>query len=169
MNLGTFVLATESRRAKSAAVFSAALALCAVLGAAFALKHVPLAMTSPLAGIAVYILDRKRRLEGIVRGEILLDDGVLLLRRKDVTFHRVPLAEARIAGRTMRVGEDLWARTQVVVEHGERAIIAKLAVPFRAGPIDTEGPMRATIELDRAGSRTFDALQDLKKQATKMA
>jgi hypothetical protein len=166
MNLGSFILATDARRAKSAAVFSAALALCAVLGAAFALKHWPLATFSPLAAIAVYLLDRNRRIKNTVRGEILLDEGVLMLRRKDVTFHKVPLADAKISGRTLRVGPDQWARVQVVVEHGDRAIVAKLEVPFQPGPIDTEGPMKHTIELDRIGSRTFDALNDLKKRST---
>lgn len=160
-NLGSFILATDSRRAKSAAVFSAALALCAVLGAAFALRSVPLAIASPLAAIAIYMLDRDRRIKSTVRGEILLEDGVLQLRRREITFHKVPLHEARISGRTLRVGPDQWARVQVVVEHEDRAIVAKLAVPFQPGPIDQEGPMRHTIELDRIGSRTFDALRDL--------
>ena len=163
MNLGSFVLASESRRVKGAAVFSAALALCAVLGAAFALRSFALAVASPLAAIAIYMLDEKRREKAMVRGEILLEDGVLSLRRKEITFHRVPLAEAKIAGRTLRVGPDRWARVQIVVEHGDRAIVAKLAVPFQPGPIDTEGPLKATIELDRIGSRTFDALNDLRK------
>lgn len=165
MNLGSFVLATEARRAKGAAVFSAALALCAVLGAAAALRHWPLATFSPLAAYAVYRIDHKRRADKMARGEILLDDGVLLLRRKDVTFHRVPLAEAKISGRTLHVGPDQWARVQVVVEHNGRAIIAKLAVPFQPGPIDVEGPMKPTIELDRQGSRTFDALNDLRRRS----
>lgn len=164
MDLGSFVLVTEARRAKGAAVFSAALALCAVLGAAAALRHWPLATVSPLAAVAVYLLDHKRRYKNIIRGEILLDDDVLLLRRREITFHKVPLGEATIVGRTLRVGPDQWARVQVVVEHEGRAIIAKLAVPFQPGPVDTEGPMKPTIELDRQGSRTFDALRDLRKR-----
>jgi hypothetical protein len=165
LDLGTFVLATDVRRAKGAAVFSAALALCAVLGAAAALRHWPLASVSPLAAIAVYMLDHKRRYQNLARGEILLDGDTLLLRRKEITFHKVPLGEAKIVGRTLRVGPDQWARVQVVVEHEGRAIIAKLAVPFQPGPVDTEGPMKATIELDRQGSRTFDALHTLRKRA----
>jgi len=166
MKLGTFVLATDVRRTRSAAVFPAALAFCALLGLALAVHRWSLIALAIASFVAVYFLDRRRRTNAIVRGEILLDGDDLLLRRKDVTIHRVPLEGAKIVGRTLRIGENQWARVQVVVEAGERAIVAKLAVPFQPGPIDVEGPLRPTIELDREGSRAFDALHEIRKKRT---
>lgn len=171
-DLGTFVLASESRRAKSAAVFAAALVVCAVLGAAAALGRWWVVAVAPIAGAAVYLLDSRRRDRAVARGELVLEGDTLLLRRKDQTIFRVPLAEAKISGRTLRVGADRWARVQVVVEIAAtddspaRAIVAKLAVPFRPGPADVEGPLPPTIVTDRQGSRTFDALHDLRKRLT---
>lgn len=166
MNLGTFVLATDVRRTRSAAVFTAALVFCALLGVAVAVHRWSLIALAVASFVAVYLLDRRRRTNAVARGEIILDGDELLLRRKDITLFRVPLDEAKISGRTLRVGPDQWARVQVVVEGGERAIVAKLAVPFQPGPVDIEGPLRHTIELDRDGSRTFDALHQIRKKRT---
>ncbi|MBI2391371.1 MAG: hypothetical protein HYV09_17405 [Deltaproteobacteria bacterium] len=172
-DLGTFVLASESRRAKSAAVFAAALVVCAVLGAAAALGRLWVAAVAPIAGAAAFAFESRRRDRSVVRGDLLLEGDVLLLRRKDQTIFRVPLADAKIGGRTLRVGADQWARVQVVVEIPEtddapaRAIVAKLAVPFRPGAADVEGPLPPTILADRQGSRTFDALHDLRKRSIK--
>jgi len=166
LQLGTFVLATDVRRTRSAAVFTAALVFCALLGLALAVHRWSLIALAVLSFIAVYFLDHRRRTNAIARGEIVLEGDDLLLRRKDITIHKVPLDGAKIVGRTMRVGPDQWARVQVVVESGDRAIVAKLAVPFQPGPIDVEGPLRHTIELDRQGSRTFDALHEIRKKRT---
>ena len=169
-DLGTFVLASESSRARSAAVFAAALAVCATLGAAAALGRWSIAAASPVVGGLVFALDDRRRARAVVRGELRLEGDELLLRRRDQTIYRIDLASARIVGRTLRVGDDQWARVQVVVETPAtddspgRALVAKLDVPFRPGPIDVEGPLPPTIMVDRRGSRTFDALQDLRKR-----
>jgi hypothetical protein len=169
-DLGTFVLASESRRARSAAVYAAALVVCAILGAAAAVGRWSVAVAAPLAGVAVYLLDQRRRDRALVRGDLLLEGGELLLRRKDQTIYKIDLATAKISGRTLKVGSDQWARVQVVVETPAteetpaRAIVAKLAVPFRPGAADTEGPLPPTILVDRQGSRTFDALHELRKK-----
>jgi len=171
-DLGTFVLASESRRARSAAVFAAALAVCAVLGAAAAVRHWALVIASPVVGGLVFFYEYRRRERAVVRGDLLLDGAELLLRRKDQTIYRIDLDTAKINGRTLRVAEGQWARVQVVVETPAtdeapaRAIVAKLAVPYKPGPIDVEGPLPPTILVDRQGSRTFDALHDLRKKRT---
>jgi hypothetical protein len=164
MHLGTFVLATDVRRTRSAAVFTAALVFCALLGLALGVHRWSLIALALLSFVAVYLLDHRRRTNAIARGEIVLDGDDLLLRRRDITIHRVPLDDAKIVGRTLRVGPDQWARVQVVVESGDRAIVAKLAVPFKPGAIDVEGPLKHTIVLDREGSRAFDALHEIRKK-----
>ncbi len=169
-DLGTFVLASESRRARSAAVFAAALALCAVLGAAVALRRWSVALAAPIAFGVVFYLDDRRRTRGLVRGELRLEGAALLLRRKEQTIYRIDLGTAKISGRTLRVAADRWARVQVVVETPAaddtpaRAIVAGLAVPYMPGPIDVEGPLPPTVLADRQGSRTFDALSELRKK-----
>lgn len=169
-DLGTFVLASESRRARSAAVFAAALVLCAILGAAAALGRWSIAIVAPVAAGLVFVLDDRRRARGMVRGDLLLDGPDLLLRRKDQTIYKIDLRSAKISGRTLRVADDQWARVQVVVETPAtddtpaRAIVAKLEVPYRPGALDVEGPLPPTIVVDRQGSRTFDALHEIKKK-----
>jgi len=151
-------------------VFAAALVVCAVLGAAAAVGRWSVAIAAPIAGIAVYVFDHRRRDRAVVRGELLLDGGDLLLRRKEQTIYKIDLTTAKIGGRTLRVATDQWARVQVVVETPAtddtpaRAIVAKLEVPFRPGPADTEGPLPPTILVDRQGSRTFDALHEIRKK-----
>jgi hypothetical protein len=151
-------------------VFAAALVVCAVLGAAAAVGRWSVAIAAPIAGIAVYVFDHRRRDRAVVRGELLLDGGDLLLRRKEQTIYKIDLTTAKIAGRTLKVASDQWARVQVVVETPAtddapaRAIVAKLEVPFRPGAADTEGPLPPTILVDRQGSRTFDALHEIRKK-----
>ncbi len=157
-SLGTFVLSSERRRAKGAAVFSAALVVSAFLGAGAATRRWSVAAIAPLAGIATWFLERRRWEKKLTRGTLVLEGDALLLRRKEQTIFKVPLGGAKVSGRTLRVAADQWARTQIVVEWEDRALVAKLEVPFKPGPIDLEGPLPVTIELDRAASRAFDAL-----------
>lgn len=151
-------------------MFAAALVFCALLGAATALGRWSIAVAAPIAGLAVFVLEDRRRERATVRGELILDGDELLLRRKELTIYRVPLKIAKISGRTLRTATDQWARVQVVVEtpaEGDtpaRAIVAKLAVPFRPGAADVEGPLPPTILVDRQGSRTFDALHEIRKK-----
>ncbi|MGZ3477108.1 MAG: hypothetical protein ACXWUG_26105, partial [Polyangiales bacterium] len=77
MILGTFALASDTNRAKSAAVWTAALVLCAVLGAALGTRLWAIAFVAPFAAIATYFVDRRRRLNGVPRGTIVLEDGML--------------------------------------------------------------------------------------------
>jgi hypothetical protein len=157
-DLGTFVLSSERRRAMGAAVFSAALVVSAFLGAGAATRRWSVAALAPIAGTLAWLLERRRWEKKLTRGTLVLEGDALLLRRKDQTIFKVPLSQAKVSGRTIRVGRKQNARVQVVVQLEDRALVAKLEVPFRPGPIDLEGPLPATIELDRAASRTFDAL-----------
>lgn len=151
-------------------MFAAALVVCAVLGAAAALGRWTLAIAAPIAGVAVFLFEDRRRDRNVVRGELLLDGDDLLLRRKDQTIYKIDLKTAKISGRTLRVASDQWARVQVVVETPAtdeapaRAIVAKLAVPYKPGAVDVEGPLPPTILVDRQGSRTFDALHEIRKK-----
>ncbi|MGZ5967908.1 MAG: hypothetical protein ACXWP4_09590 [Polyangiales bacterium] len=157
MILGTFALASDTNRAKSAAVWTAALVLCAVLGAALGTKLWAIAFVAPFAAAAAYVVDRRRRLAAVPTGVITLEDGVLAFLRGDRTIHRLKLDEARVSGRALKVGNER-ARIQVVIEFEDRAIVGKLSVPYKAADADEEGALPTTIELDRQGSRAFDAL-----------
>lgn len=151
-------------------MFAAALVVCAALGAAAALRRWAIVLAAPVAGALVYWFEDRRRDRKVVRGELLLEGDQLLLRRKDQTIYKLDLPTAKISGRTLKVAEDQWARVQVVVETPAtddapaRAIVVKLAVPYKPGPIDVEGSLPPTIVADRQGSRTFDALQDIRKK-----
>jgi hypothetical protein len=157
VQLGTFALSSDIKRATSAAGFTAALAFCAIAGAAFGTRHFIVALAAPFVAVFAFLIDKKRRVDGVPRGSIDLEDGVLSFRRKEQTIHRVKLSEATVSARAIKLGNQRM-RTQIAIAFGDRAIVGKLEVPFQAAETDEEGLLPSTIELDRQGSRAFDAL-----------
>jgi hypothetical protein len=157
MILGTFALASDTKRARSAAAWTAALVLCAALGAALGTKLWAIAFVAPFAAIAAWFVDSRRRLNAVPTGVITLEDGWLAFLRGDRTIHRLKVDSARVSGRALKVGNQR-ARIQVVIEFEDRAIVGKLSVPYKAADSDEEGTLPTTIELDQQGSRAFDAL-----------
>jgi hypothetical protein len=161
--LGTFLVVTDVRRANGAAVTTAALAFAALAGAALALGKGILWVVALVLGPATFFFTRSRARARLPRGRVELEEDarlgqVLTMRRVEVALHRVPLAKARVLGRTLALGDGTFARTQVAVLWDEGAFAAKLAVPFQAAPADVEGQLPAVYELDRDASRALDAL-----------
>ncbi len=154
--LGTFVLAKDVKRASGAAAFAAALVFSAFVGAGLGTSRWSVGLLAPVAALAVWLVERRRRQNAIQRGAVLLDEGHVVLRRGDRTIHRVPVKGATITGRTL-LDRGQRARVQIVVAHGERALVAQLAVAFQPEERDEDGPISPTIELDRTASRAFDA------------
>lgn len=156
-DLGTFALATDTRRATGAAAWSAAVAFLVVAAAAAGTRHWLILIGGPVLAAIVFYFDRKRRLAAIPRGNVRLEDDVVVVARGDRTIARLKLGEAKFTGRALKLGAQK-ARIQVVVTFDDRAIIAQLAVPFASPESDEEGLMSATMILDRKASRAFDAL-----------
>jgi hypothetical protein len=156
-DLGTFTPVAEIRRGVAGAFFFALLAFAAFGGAGLAVGRWSIGLLAPVAATAVFLIDRRRRRRAVAAGIVELDREELVLRRGDRVLHRLRLRDARFVGRTQSAGSER-ARLQIVVIAGERAIVAHLAVAFRAADGDEDGLLPATIELDRKASRAFDAL-----------
>lgn len=178
--LGQFYRVVDQRRAARGAL-RYGLGAFALIGIVAGVGRAWLFLIAALlAGVAVYYGARRLLLRRLTPGQVMLRSAgkrrLLVLLYDGRILHRVPLDRARARGRKQLLPSVGEVRLQISLGWPQEirpatasddgldepsdagALIANLAVGYKPAADDQHGLLAASIELDRAASRAFDAL-----------
>ena len=161
-DLGGYTTLADRKRARGSAMTSAAVLFAAAAAVTLRLGRHELFLAAGALALLVYFIHQRIAMARTPRGVIDLEDdaqeGVVLVLRRRGVGTRIPLARARMVGRTRTLTTVGPVRLQIEVTWDDKSMVATLAVPFRGGEGDVEGVLPTNVDLDRTASRALDAL-----------